>query len=187
MSFHKRPKVGRAVFHENNTTISFLRADHRTFNKTNESYEGSTMLSEGSSISRFPTFNFSLDHVTSLSSLMSAVGNRNLQFVKVNLLVSILEVDGPVYVTSKNKNNPEEMALLKLIIGDDGGQICKLIVWRETAEIWSGLSSNNSTLRRGDVVYFESRSRRECNSKSNDGFDRYRFQQRCYTTRRFFN
>lgn len=145
----------KSLFHQQNTTLPFLRADDRTFNRTYDSYEGSTMLSEGSSISRFPTFNFNLDHVTSLSSLISAIPNQKHQFMKVNLLVSILEVDGPAYVTSKNKNNSEEMALLKLVIGDDGGQICKLIVWRDTAELWSGLSSNNSTMKRGDVVYFE--------------------------------
>lgn len=117
------------------------------------------MLSEGSSVSRFPTFHFNLDHITNLSSLALS-HNQRPRFLKVSLLVSVLEVDGPVYITTKNKQNPEEIALLKLMISDVGGQICRLVVWRETAEMWGGLSWSDPALKRGDVVYFESKSHR---------------------------
>ncbi|GJJ15857.1 hypothetical protein Clacol_010135 [Clathrus columnatus] len=145
--------LGKTVLYHNTTTISFLRMDDKTY-AINESLEGSTMLSEGSSVSRFPTFNFSLDGIAGLSSVVSTARQKQ-RFMKMNLLVGILEVDGPMYVTSKLKGNSEEMGLLKLIIGDDGGQVCRIVVWRETAELWGGLLPDGAALRRGDIVYFE--------------------------------
>ncbi|KAI5985647.1 hypothetical protein EDD15DRAFT_2582430 [Pisolithus albus] len=119
-----------------------------------------------SSVTRFPNFQFSLHTVTSLASLHSTlcgqdqVQRRQKNSLKVNVLVAILEVEGPD--TIKVKTGPragQEVSILKLILGDEEGCVCRLTAWRDTAEVWGGYGMDSDSppaITRGDVVYFES-------------------------------
>jgi Shieldin complex subunit 2, first OB fold domain len=129
---------------------------HDTFD-TDDTGDHTTMLSEGSSISHFPTFNFSLNSLSSLSSIVHAQNSGSDSVSsKVTLLLGVLEVEGPSYVNVKTGHYAgSEVALLKLIVGDEQAAMCKLIAWRETAELWGGME-NEGGLRRGDIVLFES-------------------------------
>ena len=113
-----------------------------------------------SSISRFPAFSFSLHSLSSLSSFSAYASDTNStekQFTrKVNLLLAVLEVDGPD--TIRVKKGPEagqEVSILKVILGDEDG-VCKLTAWREVAEEWGGYAETEG-VKRGDVVYLESK------------------------------
>lgn len=133
---------------------SAFNISHLTQTKESD-YTGdeTTMISEGSSISCFPTFNFSLNAVSALSSILQIQKPMSL---KVTLLLGVLEIDGLSYV--KVKTGPyagSEVALLKLVVGDENGAICRMISWRETAELWGGLEID-SGLKRGDIILFES-------------------------------
>lgn len=123
-------------------------------------------LSESESqIVLFPNFKFSLHALSSLSSLMSRPdAERNMgaghgkRTTKVSLLAAVLEVDGPDVVRLKmGAEAGTEVALLKLIVGDDSGAIVKITAWRETAELWSGSDeANHPGIKKGDVVCFKS-------------------------------
>lgn len=115
--------------------------------------ENSTFLSEGSSIRRFPTFAFNPNSISSLS-LLSGMLEQSYESARIALLLGILEVDGPSYVKSKAPPHTE-MALLKIVAGSEDGSLCKIVAWRETAEIWSG-DYQDRALKRGDIVLFES-------------------------------
>jgi hypothetical protein len=45
-------------------------------------------------------------------------------------------------------------------LGDEEGNVCKLVAWREIAEIWGGVSADNESesvgVKRGDVVLIQS-------------------------------
>jgi hypothetical protein len=111
--------------------------------------------SEASSIARFPIFHFNLHTLTSLSQL-----SENTKFkgsIKVNVLLAVLEMEGPD--TIRIKKGPEsgkEIAILKMILGDEEGIACKLTAWREVAEEWGG-SGNAVAAKRGDIVHIESK------------------------------
>jgi hypothetical protein len=108
--------------------------------------------SDASSIARFPSFHFALHSLTSLSSL-SHKGSR-----KLNTLLAVLEVEGPDTIrVKKGADAGKEVAVLKLILGDQEGCICKLTAWREVAETWGGIG-NAVGVKRGDVLYLESMS-----------------------------
>lgn len=114
-----------------------------------------TMLSEGSSISRFPAFNFSLNNVSSLPSIMHS-HKPNSASSKVTVLLGVLETEGPNYIKVKTGHYAgSEVALLKLIVGDDTGLMCKMVAWRDTAELWGGVDTDPG-LKRGDITLFES-------------------------------
>ncbi|KAI6124739.1 hypothetical protein EDD16DRAFT_1475007 [Pisolithus croceorrhizus] len=116
-----------------------------------------------SSVARFPNFQFSLHTVTALSSLCSTLCGqdqvRQKNSHKVNVLVAVLEVEGTD--TVKVKTGPragQEVSILKLILGDEEGCVCRLTAWRDTAEVWGGYGMDSDSppaLTRGDVVYFE--------------------------------
>ncbi|KAI6106892.1 hypothetical protein F5141DRAFT_984690, partial [Pisolithus sp. B1] len=85
-----------------------------------------------SSVARFSNFQSSLHTVTSLSSLRHTLCRQD----EVNVLVAILVVD-----TVKVKSGPragQESSILELIFGDEGGCVCRLTAWRDTAEVWDG-------------------------------------------------
>ncbi|KAI6043369.1 hypothetical protein EDC04DRAFT_2652780, partial [Pisolithus marmoratus] len=117
-----------------------------------------------SAVTRFPNFQFSLHTITSLSSLRSTANAqdqvRQRSSHKVNVLVVVLEVEGPD--TVKVKTGPsagQEVSILKFILGDEEGCVCRLTAWRDTAEVWGGYGMDPDSppaLARGDVVYFES-------------------------------
>ena len=101
------------------------------------------------SIAHFPSFNFNPNSLSSLSLL--AEGAR-----KVNLLLAVLEVDGPDTIKIKNgRDAGKEVAILKLIVGDEEGRVGKLTAWREIAEIWGGSLEGTTAVKRGDVVLLE--------------------------------
>jgi hypothetical protein len=113
----------------------------------------------------FPNFQFSLHELANLSAMMS---ERNIQrnqgpaagrkMTKLSFLAGVLEVDGPDVV--ELKRGPDagmEVALLKLIVGDDRGSIIKITAWRQTAEEWAGSDeANHPAIKKGDIVCFKS-------------------------------
>ncbi|EJD07228.1 uncharacterized protein FOMMEDRAFT_149739 [Fomitiporia mediterranea MF3/22] len=116
-----------------------------------------------SSITAFPTFIINLHALTSLSDLANVIAGKWTR--KVNLLVAVLEVDGPDVV--RIKRGPDagrEIGVLKLVIGGEEGGICKLTAWRGVADAWGGVRDwgsddesfeDNESVRRGDIVYIE--------------------------------
>ena len=76
--------------------------------------------------------------------------------IKISALLAVLEVEGPDTVRIKSgKDAGKEVAVLRLILGDEGGSISKLIAWREVAERWGGQQST-AAVKRGDVVLIQS-------------------------------
>jgi len=109
--------------------------------------------SDASSITRFPSFHFALHSLTSLSSLLTISSKVSR---KVNMLLAVLEVEGPDTIRiKKGADSGREVAVLKLILGDEEGCICKLTAWREVAETWGGVGDGVG-VKRGDVLYVES-------------------------------
>ncbi|CAL1706096.1 unnamed protein product [Somion occarium] len=144
--------------------ISFLHASTsisrmQTMQGTQETQEtGSYDHSSASSITRFPAFHFSLHGVTSLAHLVGRLHSEQDGARKVNILVAILEVEGPdVIRVKKGIDAGKEVAVLKLILGDDDGSVCKLTAWREVAECWGGSDPDPSApgIKRGDIVLLE--------------------------------
>ena len=105
--------------------------------ETQETQEtASYNYSDASSIGRFPSFSFSLHSISSLSSLRTR-GKGTGQ--KVSVLLATLEVEGPDTIRIKQgKDAGNEVSLLKMILGDEDGNVCKLTVWREIADVWGG-------------------------------------------------
>lgn len=142
-----------------NITRSRLQADTQA-EETQET--GSYDLSDASSIGRFPAFHFGLHQLSSLSALSAThlhpSSRDDTSSRKMNLLLAVLEVDGPD--TIRVKKGPyagREVSILKLILGDEDGAICKLTAWREVADSWGGSLPELSSprLKRGDVAFFE--------------------------------
>ena len=104
------------------------------------------------SIAHFPAFHFNPNNLSSLSLLTKTAR-------KVNLLVAVLEVDGPDVVKIKNgRDAGKEVAVLRMIVGDDEGRVGKLTAWREVAEKWGAMVEGTVRVKRGDVVLIESLS-----------------------------
>jgi hypothetical protein len=55
----------------------------------------------------------------------------------------------------KGSDAGQQVSILKLILGDDQGSVCKLTAWRDTADAWGGLGPSPG-LKRGDILYLES-------------------------------
>ncbi|KAF8127691.1 hypothetical protein EV363DRAFT_1344384 [Boletus edulis] len=136
---------------------SFLRPSGSFPQGTYETQETGTSVeySDASCIARFPSFQFSLHKVTPLSSLYTtAKSGRGSR--KVNTLLAVLEVQGPDAIHVKRGFDAgQQVSILKLILTDDQGSVCKLTAWRDTADTWGGLGPSPG-LKRGDIVYFES-------------------------------
>ena len=115
------------------------------------SYSRSNLDMSGS-IAHFPSFHFNLNSLFSLSLLTEAAR-------KVNLLLAVLEVDGPDMIRIKNgRDAGKEVAILKLIVGDEEGRVGKITAWREIAEIWGGSLEGTTAVKRGDVILLEGTS-----------------------------
>lgn len=107
--------------------------------------------SDASSVVRFPTFHFDLHRLTPLSSMSHRTNNN----VKISVLLAVLEIDGPDSITlKKGKDAGKEISLLKMVLGDEAGNVGKLTAWREVAENWG----NELCVKRGDVVLIESKT-----------------------------
>jgi hypothetical protein len=69
----------------------------------------------------------------------------------VNVLLATLEVEGPDTVhVKKGPDAGKEVSVLKMILGDEDGSVCKLTAWREVADAWGALG-----VKRGDIIYLE--------------------------------
>ncbi len=132
---------------------------------TQETHETASFDTSGaSSIAHFPTFHFSLHSLTPLALLHAQAQEARARQAprasrKVNILVAVLEIEGPD--TIRVKKGPEagkEMTLVKMILGDESGGICKLSAWRQVAEDWVGLNPITATqsTKKGDIVLLES-------------------------------
>ncbi|EIW74002.1 hypothetical protein CONPUDRAFT_147964 [Coniophora puteana RWD-64-598 SS2] len=107
--------------------------------------------SNASSIARFPSFQFSLHKVLPIETLKRSPSYPT----KVSVLVAVIEVEGPDTIHLKRGiDTGTEVSILKLVLGDEDGSICKLTAWRDVAETWGG-SGDAPGLKRGDVVYIE--------------------------------
>ena len=108
--------------------------------------------SDASSIARFPTFHFDLHSLTGLGDLEKATGKVSK---KINILLAVLEVEGPDTIRiKKGVDAGKEVYLLKMILGDEEGRMCKLTAWRDIAELWGGVGAAVG-VKRGDVVLLE--------------------------------
>jgi len=142
--------------HIEGPTVSFLDISSvsraRLLEETQETQEtASYNYSDASSIVHFPAFHFNLHTLTSLSSLVNNKSSR-----KFSVLLVALEVEGPDSIrTKKGVHAGEEVSILKMILGDVDGQVCKLTAWREIAETWGG-AGDSPAVKRGDVVWIES-------------------------------
>jgi hypothetical protein len=109
--------------------------------------------SDASSIAHFPSFYFTFHSLTSLSSLSKTASSGSR---KVNMLLAVLEIEGPDTIrVKKGADAGKEVYVLKLILGDEEGRICKLTAWRNVAEAWGGVGDEVG-VKRGDVLYVES-------------------------------
>ncbi|KAF9447845.1 hypothetical protein P691DRAFT_760419 [Macrolepiota fuliginosa MF-IS2] len=137
--------------------LSFLNTTTRSFigsqPETQETQETQSMnYSDASSIARFPTFHFSMHALASLTLL---VKQKCTGAMRISILVAILEVEGPDTVKIKQgREAGKQVAVLKMILGDEGGTICKLTAWREVAERWGG-QHTAVAVKRGDIVLIE--------------------------------
>ncbi|KAK7053798.1 hypothetical protein R3P38DRAFT_3305223 [Favolaschia claudopus] len=105
--------------------------------------------SDASSIARFPSFHFSMNSLTALSTLAKC---RVKGTSKVTLLLAVLEVDGPDTIHfKKGKDAGKESFVLKMILGDEEGNVCKLTAWREVAQDWGGCGDQIGA-KRGDIL-----------------------------------
>ncbi|TFY69873.1 hypothetical protein EVG20_g2977 [Dentipellis fragilis] len=134
-------------------TTTFFRASPSRIQETQETQEGTSYnYSDASSIARFPDFQFTLHALTDLSMLKDTRGSR-----KVSLLLAVLEVEGPDSIRlKKGADADKEIYVFKTILGNEAGVVCKLTAWREVAETWGGIGQSTG-IKRGDVVYFESK------------------------------
>ncbi|KIM35620.1 hypothetical protein M413DRAFT_449665, partial [Hebeloma cylindrosporum] len=112
--------------------------------------------SDASSIGRFPSFHFNLHSLTSLSQLAGPFGKPFKGSRKVNVLLAVLEVEGPdVIRIKKGADAGKQVGIFKMILGDEEGNVCKLTAWREVAEEWGGIGESVAA-KRGDIVHIES-------------------------------
>jgi hypothetical protein len=110
---------------------------------------------DASSIARFPTFHFNLHSLISLAQLVKRKFTGSMRIS--SMLLAVLEVEGPDSIRIKNgKDAGKEVGILKMILGDEGGTICKLTAWREVAERWGGGLPNTTSVKRGDIALIQS-------------------------------
>ena len=113
--------------------------------------------SDASSIGRFPSFNFSLHSITPLA-ILSALSGNGKGSRKVSILAAVLEVEGPDTITiKKGMDTGKQISLLKMILGDEEGDVCKLTAWRDVADSWGG-SLTAPAVKKGDICFVESMS-----------------------------
>lgn len=153
--------------HVDKTTASFSRPSVTVSRVVRSQYgtqdtqeTGSYDFSDGESVARFPAFHFSLHRVTPLSALVRTHHDPTTgSSFKATVLAAVLEVDGPDTIRIKRGADAgKEVSILKLILGDEDGAVCKLTAWREIAEVWGGSDPDIAApgIKRGDVVLLES-------------------------------
>lgn len=142
-----------------NNSRSFINTTTRLESQleTQETQESQSLnYSDSSSIARFPKFHFNLHSITSLAAIRKS-GKTESGSTKVNVLLAVLEVEGPDTIrTKKGPDAGKEISILKMILGDEDGSLSKLTAWRETANVWGGSGPKDVAAKRGDVVLIES-------------------------------
>lgn len=129
------------------------RVQSTTFLETQETQ--SYAYSDASSVARFPDFTFNLHTITPLSDF-SSQKQRGKGSRKICTLIAILEVEGPdIIKVKKGVDAGKEIYVLKMVMGNEDGVVCKLTAWREVAESWGGVGQEVG-IKRGDIVYVES-------------------------------
>jgi len=127
-----------------------------TIEETQEttSYE----YSDTSSIGRFPHFSFDLHTLRLVKALVEMAKSSTAKgTLKVNVLMAVLEVEGPDTVTiRKGQQAGDQVSILKMILGDGDGNVLKLTAWRDVAEMWGIETDTQPLIRRGDIVLFQS-------------------------------
>jgi len=127
-----------------------------TIEETQEttSYE----YSDTSSIGRFPHFSFDLHTLRLVKALVEMAKSSTAKgTLKVNVLMAVLEVEGPDTVTiRKGQQAGNQVSILKMILGDGDGNVLKLTAWRDVAEMWGIEADTQPLIRRGDIVLFQS-------------------------------
>ncbi len=145
---------------------------------SSESY--SVSISNTSSIHCFPTFRINLNLLTSLQSLThltpatlsrtsanpDTFGGGSDQQRKFNIVAAVLEIETgwsgtevEMITIKKGKDAGKEVAVLKMVVGDESGGVCKLTAWREVAERWGGcgdIADKFTAIKKGDIVLIES-------------------------------
>ncbi|EKM54792.1 uncharacterized protein PHACADRAFT_258891 [Phanerochaete carnosa HHB-10118-sp] len=146
---------------------SLVRSMQETQDTTSFGYSQLTGDASDASVVRFPAFHFSLHSLSSLAALEhspSGTGPQRVSYPfpsgkrKVNLLVAVLELEGPDTIRIKKGTDAgKEVSILRVIVGDQDGGICRLAAWREVAEQWGGAyaDSGDPSLKKGDIVYFQ--------------------------------
>ncbi|KAF6761339.1 hypothetical protein DFP72DRAFT_1042197 [Ephemerocybe angulata] len=108
-----------------------------------------------SAIGRFPTFHFNIHTLTPLALVSRPGEAARMRGRKMCFLLAVLEVEGPDVITiRKGREAGKQVGLLKGILGDEEGRVCKFTGWREVAEEWGGVGEGEGW-KRGDVVYLE--------------------------------
>ncbi|KAF7331014.1 hypothetical protein MVEN_02441700 [Mycena venus] len=132
-----------------NVSKSMVQTDAALESQFETQESQSFNYSDACSIARFPAFHFSLNALASLTSLAKS---RVKGTQKVTLLLAVLEVDGPdSFYFKKGKDAGKESFVLKMILGDDEGNVCKLTAWREVAQDWGGCGDQIGA-KRGDIL-----------------------------------
>ena len=89
-----------------------------------------------SSIGCFPLFTFNSHSITSLSTLISPSAKGSW---RINILAATFKVEGPDTVMIKRGyDTGKQVLILKMILGDNLGNVAKLTAWREVADLWGG-------------------------------------------------
>jgi hypothetical protein len=138
-------------------SVSDSRLRLSLYETQNTQETASYNYSDASSIGRFPSFNFSLHSLTSLA-ILSALSRSGKGSCKVSILAAVFEVEGPDTITiKKGMDAGKQISLLKMILGDEGGDVCKLTAWRDVADSWGG-NLTAPAVKKGDICFVESMS-----------------------------
>jgi hypothetical protein len=143
--------LGQSEGHEVPPTSSYPQpSESQNTSMDEESSGDATRDSSDASIVRLPTFGIPINHLASFKQLMQPNSVHEISnSKKISVLAGILDIAGPDYIRiRKGVDAGLEVALLKIVIGDEDGGICKVTVWRDLAEEWGQL------LNRSDVVLF---------------------------------
>ncbi|KAG2022439.1 hypothetical protein CC2G_000188 [Coprinopsis cinerea AmutBmut pab1-1] len=133
-----------------NSTTGFGLLDSTRYETQGETQSYGN-YSDSSSIARFPTFHFNIQALTPLSYKIPP----HTRSVKVNALLAVLEVEGPDKIRiKKGPDAGKEVGILKMILGDELGNVAKLTAWREVADEWGGINDEPGT-KRGDIIHLE--------------------------------
>ncbi|KAJ3994309.1 hypothetical protein F5050DRAFT_1575845 [Lentinula boryana] len=135
---------------------SFINTTTRLEIESQETQESQSFnYSDSSSIANFPKFHFNLHSITSLAAIQK-LGKTDYGSTKFNVLLAVLEVEGPDTIrTKKGPDAGKEISILKMILGDEDGSVCRLTAWREIADVWGGSGPKDVGAKRGDVVLIE--------------------------------